>query len=99
MNQNDYISIVMRQTLYTEEVAKQKLDEWDNDYISVIKDSFGIKNKNIDETKEIDSINQDIYKNIRKFMDSTSSTFNNKGKIKNKLNKLNKLDEIKEEDN
>lgn len=94
MNQNDYISIVMRQTSYTKEVAIQKLDEWDNDYVSVIKESFGIKKKNRDETKEIDSINQDIYKNIRKFMDSTSSTFNNKGKEKKNLNKL---DEIKEE--
>ena len=60
MNQNDYISIVMRQTSYTKEVAIQKLDEWDNDYVSVIKESFGIKKKNRDETKEIDSINQDI---------------------------------------
>ena len=94
MNYNDYITLIMRQTSYTEEMAKQKLEEWDNDYVSVIKESFGLKKKNIDETKEIDSINQDIYKNIRKFMDSTSSTFHNMEKIK----KNKKLDAIKEDD-
>ena len=94
LNYNDFITIIMRQTSYTEDIAKQKLEEWDNDHISVIKEYYGLKKKPSDESKKITSINQDIYKNIRNFMDSTSSSLNNNKNVKKKSS----LDQINETD-
>jgi hypothetical protein len=56
------IQIILRQTNYTEVEASNKLDEFDNDEIKVIKDFLGIPQK---KEKPIQSVNQEIYKQIR----------------------------------
>jgi len=65
------IEMIMRQTTYTFEEAKTQLENNDNNYIKVIKESFGINTK----PKEKNSINQQIYKEIRGFMDVGSKNF------------------------
>jgi len=67
------IEMVMRQTIYSYDDAKRHLDENDNNYIRVIKDSFGLIEQK--KTEPITSINQHIYKEIRGFMDTASNRY------------------------
>jgi len=62
------IDIILRQTNYSEEEARDKLFEYNNDYIAVIKAYLGVKK---DASKpEIKSVNQEIYKQMRFKLDS-----------------------------
>ena len=68
-----YIEIVMRQTDYTYDVANKMLEEENNDYIKVIqnavRESFVKEDAVIKKEERVKSINQSIYKNIRRMMD------------------------------
>ena len=59
---DEKIQIIIRQTDYTEEEAKNKLIEYNNDEIVVIKKYFGIADKIIQPIK---SVNQEIYRQLR----------------------------------
>ena len=61
---NEKIQIVLRQTDYTEEIAKQKLQEFSWDHLAVIRNYFGISEK---KTQPIVSVNQEIYKQLTCF--------------------------------
>jgi hypothetical protein len=62
------IPIILRQTNYSEEEAREKLFEHNNDYVAVIKAYLGVKK---DTSKsEIKSVNQEIYKQMRFKLDS-----------------------------
>jgi hypothetical protein len=71
---NNNIEIVMRQTNYSFEEAKEKLLEHNNDHIKVIKLFLGIQDKQYG----IKSINQEIYKQLRHKMDSSIREYNQK---------------------
>ena len=60
--ENEIITIICNQTNYTQEEAKEKLILFNNDYMSVIKDFLNIP---IEKKKNIESLNQEIYKQIR----------------------------------
>ena len=62
------IDIILRQTNYSKEEAREKLVEYNNDYIVVIKAYLGVK-KDADKP-EIKSVNQEIYKQMRFKLDS-----------------------------
>jgi hypothetical protein len=66
------IQIILRQTDYSEAKASEKLDEFNNDEIMVIKDFLGIEQK---KDKPIQSLNQEIYKQIRLRLDSCRRDF------------------------
>jgi len=59
---SENIHIVCNQTNYTEEEAKEKLVLFQNDPIAVIKDFLGIPQK---KQKQIESLNQEIYRQFR----------------------------------
>ncbi len=61
----EYINIVLNQTNYTRDMAINKLKIYNNDYIKVIKKYLNIP----DKEKSIGSLNQQIYKEIRTFLD------------------------------
>lgn len=61
------IQIVMRQTDYTEEKAREKLGEFKFDEMAVIRDYFGINEKKV--KPKIESVNQEIYKQLRGHLD------------------------------
>ena len=61
------IELILRQTDYTKEKALEKLKENSFDELKVIHSYFGIADK---ATKPIQSINQEIYKQIRYKLDS-----------------------------
>lgn len=62
------IQIIIRQTDYTEEQAREKLSKCNFNEISVIRDYFGITEKK-DKSSEVKSVNQAIYKQIRGHLD------------------------------
>lgn len=64
----DKIEKILRQTDYTEEIAKEKLRCFNYDYILVIRDFLGIAEK---KAPRIVSINQEIYKQLRYKMDTS----------------------------
>ena len=75
MDKEKYIDIIMRQTSYTDREAEEKLEEQDGNYEEVIRSYYKKDVKT--EIKKMDSsksINQDIYLNIRQFMDKTKSS-------------------------
>jgi hypothetical protein len=62
LQENELITIICNQTNYTQEEAKEKLELFKNDYMSVIKDFLNIP---MEKKKNIESLNQEIYKQIR----------------------------------
>lgn len=68
------IEIVMRQTNYNEEQAREKLVSFEDDELAVIRDYMGVPSKK--PTKVIDSsINQAIYKQLRGHLDKIMSEY------------------------
>jgi len=60
--ENELIQMIMRQTDYTEDVAREKLIEYNYNSLLVIKKYMGLD----DKPKEIiKSVNQEIYKQLR----------------------------------
>jgi hypothetical protein len=67
--EKELIQIIMRQTDYTEEVAREKLIENKYDTILVIKKYMGLDDK---KPETIKSVNQEIYKQLRYKLNSNS---------------------------
>ena len=59
---NNKVQIILRQTDYPEDKAREKLKEYNYDYILVIKAFLGITEK---KALPIKSVNQEIYKQLR----------------------------------
>lgn len=72
------INIIMRQTNYTYEESKIKLELFNNDHIQVIKDYMGIPNN---RSNKITSINQEIYKQIRHKLNESQNEYNSKNPL------------------
>jgi len=66
------IDLIMRQATYSLEDANKKLEEYDGNAELVIRDFYNLNVKK-DNTQN-KSINQNIYSNIRSFMDKTKSS-------------------------
>ena len=73
-NLNELIEKVKRQTTLNEEDIKSQLEINNYDYMKVIMNHFNIKKKE----EKILSVNQEIYKQIRKKMDSIMIEYNEK---------------------
>ena len=69
---DENVQIVMRQTDYTEEIAKEKLKEFNYDHLAVIRSYFGIAEKKAPPVK---SVNQEIYKQLRYRLDSNMRNY------------------------
>jgi hypothetical protein len=77
------IQIVLRQTDYTYELAREKLKENSYDEISVIKSYLGIVEK---KEPKIQSVNQEIYKQLRNKLNANMKDYQlrvEKGEVKN----------------
>jgi len=70
---NKIIQIIIRQTDYSEEIAIEKLKEFNYDHIKVIKDFLGITEK---KACNIKSVNQEIYRQLRYKLDSSMRDYN-----------------------
>ena len=69
---DEKVQIIMRQTDYTEEVAKEKLKEFNYDSIAVIKSYLGVTDK---KAQPVKSVNQEIYKQLRYRLDSNMRNY------------------------
>lgn len=70
---------IMAQTNYSEEIAIQKLDQFNGDFMKVLKDYMGIPEKK--SNKPVKSLNQEIYKQIRSNLDSAMSEHREKNPL------------------
>jgi hypothetical protein len=78
----DKVQIILRQTDYNEEQAREKLKEHGFDEIATIKAYLGITEK---KAPEIKSVNQEIYKQLRSKLDSNMRSYQervDKGEVK-----------------
>lgn len=69
---DDKVQIILRQTDYSEEQAREKLKEHNYNEINVIKSYFGIPEK---KTQSVKSVNQEIYRQLRHKLDSDMSKY------------------------
>lgn len=79
---NEKIQIIMRQTNYSEDTARDKLKECNLDEFATIKAYLGITNKKVIPVK---SINQEIYKQLRNKLNSNMKDYQtrvDKGEVK-----------------
>jgi hypothetical protein len=67
------VEMILRQTDYSQEEAKNKLKEFNYDHIQVIKSYLGITEK---KAPPIKTVNQEIYKQIRYRLDSNMREYN-----------------------
>lgn len=66
---------IIRQTDYTEETAREKMKEFNNDYMSVIRNYLGIVEK---KQSAVKSVNQEIYKQLRVRLDDNMREYNSR---------------------
>jgi hypothetical protein len=69
----DKIQIIMRQTDYNKDKAKEKLLEFNCDHLEVIRSFLGVSKKG---SQPIRSVNQEIYKQIRYRLDTSMREYN-----------------------
>lgn len=77
------VQMILRQTDYTEEKAREKLGEFKFDEMAVIRDYFGITEKKAPQ--KVASVNQAIYKQLRGHLDGAMKDYRdrvNKGEVK-----------------
>jgi hypothetical protein len=88
----EMITIIMNQTNYDKDLATKKLEEWDNNYINVIKEYL---NPNFQQKKPEKKIsnNQKIITSIRKFMDKASINYERKKRAAEMLKRKQELEE------
>lgn len=75
------IMIIIRQTNYTENMAREKLEEFKYNELAVIRDYFGIPEKKA--PPKITSVNQAIYKQLRTHLDSAMKEYRERTEQKN----------------
>ena len=81
--ENNKLDIIIRQTNYSIELAREKLQENNGDHIKVIKEYFGITEK---KAPKVASVNQEIYRQLRKKLDTNMNEYRarvEKGEAKN----------------
>ena len=81
------IEMVMRQTSLGFAEAKERLEINNNNYMIVIKEALGIKQK---ADTELKTLNQQIYTEIRGLMDNASDTYRKKKEMEEAIHKLDK---------
>jgi hypothetical protein len=67
------VQIILRQTNYTPEQAREKLQQFDFNEEEVIRDYFGIAKKTT--TQKMTSVNQTIYKQLRGYLDGAMKNY------------------------
>lgn len=67
------VQIILRQTDYTSDQAKEKLQKFNFNEEEVIRDYFGIAKKKTSE--KITSLNQTIYKQLRGYLDGAMKNY------------------------
>ena len=78
------ILLVLRQTDYDREMAIKKMEEWENNYIHIIKEFIDPKFKEKYSKKsavQVKSINQNVMGEIRHFMDDVNRQYTHRKRV------------------
>ena len=67
------VQIILRQTNYTSDQAKEKLEQFNFNEEEVIRDYFGLDKKTMPQ--KITSVNQTIYKQLRGYLDGAMKSY------------------------
>ncbi len=81
----EIINLVMRQTNYTKEEVEIKLSELNNNYLAVIKGYILQDKKPEPSIKKEQSINQQIMKELRTFMDNVNDQYDKRTQQKERM--------------
>ena len=73
---DDKLNIILRQTDYGKDVALSKLELFNYNEVLVIKDYLGISIKEEDRKLDKNNLNNEIYKQLRKRLDGTMRSYN-----------------------
>jgi len=85
---DEIIKLVMRQTDYDKDKVIEKLKEWDNNYINVIKEYMNPNFQNKKQEKKFVSKNQQVYGEIRNFMDVANRNYEMRKKRSEKIKQI-----------
>ena len=86
-----HVQLVIRQTNYTEEEARNKLKLYNSDYLRVLKEYMGIPDK---KDIKVKSVNQEIFKQFRNNLDSSMREY----REQNPVNIHHVIDNFNQED-
>uniref|UniRef100_A0A6C0KGN8 Uncharacterized protein n=1 Tax=viral metagenome TaxID=1070528 RepID=A0A6C0KGN8_9ZZZZ len=81
---NQIIELIIRQTDYTKEEVIERLKKNNNNYLLVIKE-YMTDDKVIEHHEEKKSVNQNIYSNIRNFLDDNIKEKAHQAQLQNKM--------------
>jgi len=87
--QEEIINLVGRQTDYSRDVIKEKLESNNYNYMEIIEEYLGITKdtcaSTIYNSEEEKTVNQKIYSNIRHFMDNNVKQYELRKRLENQL--------------
>ena len=75
VNVDDTINIIISQTNYSKEEALEKYNQWEGDYMSVIKEYLNPNFQNKKKSTKKKSVNQQMMREIRNFMDDVNTKY------------------------
>lgn len=91
VRRKEIINLVMRQTDYNEEQVIDKLKQWNNNYINVIKEYLNPNfNKTVKKEKP-KTLNQQMMGEIRNFMDDVYIKFENRKRYNEYINTVQQI--------
>jgi hypothetical protein len=88
IREREVVNLVMRQTDYTEEQSKEKLKQWNNNYINVIKEYLNPEFQQKKKETNTKTLNQQMLGEIRTFMDDVYIKFEKRKRYNNYVNIL-----------
>ena len=86
IREREVVNLVMRQTDYTEEQSKEKLKQWNNNYINVIKEYLNPEFQQKKKETNTKTLNQQMLGEIRTFMDDVYIKFEKRKRYNNYVN-------------
>ena len=89
---SEKLGIVARQTDYDEETIRQKLIDTNYDHMAVIKEYLGLDKKTLQKTSvtKPSSVNQEIYRQIRKKIEISDYNKKQDEKLKTEIENIQK---------
>lgn len=88
VRKEEIINLVIRQTNYSEEQAKQELENNNYDYLSVIKSYMNIPDKTQDNQSSNKTVNQQIYTEIRNFLDTGVEKYERNKRVAQRIQQI-----------
>ena len=88
VRKDEIINLVIRQTNYDIEQAKQELEQHNYDYLAVIKNYMNIPDKKQSIETSNKSLNQKIYSEIRNFLDTGVEKYERNKRITQRIQQV-----------